>query len=73
MLDRAPSRQVARQSRQRAYRARLRSGRIQVGVEVDGEVVNMLVASRWLREADACDRRAIGAAIARMLGEAAQR
>ena len=58
--------------RQREYRARQANGSIVVGVELDGEVVNRLIAWGWLQSDEADDKRKIGAALARMLADAAR-
>jgi hypothetical protein len=82
MLDRAapPARQAQRQARRsssavrsRAYRQRQRAGRIVAPVPVDADVIELLLRLGWISEADASDRRAIGAAIATMLADTARR
>jgi hypothetical protein len=44
-----------------------------VPVEVGPEVVDLALRTGWLLEADACDRRKVGEAIACMLADAAKR
>ena len=56
-----------RRARQRAYRKRLRESRVIVSVEVDAATLDLLLRLGWLRERDAADRQAVGAAIAELL------
>jgi hypothetical protein len=51
----------------RAYRARLRDGRMCVLVDVDGAVLARLVALGWLLESESADKAAIGRAVAAMI------
>jgi hypothetical protein len=55
-----------------AYRRRLRRGAIVARVEVDAAIVDLLCRLRWLAEADAGDRRAVGAAVSKLLADAAR-
>jgi hypothetical protein len=55
------------------YRARVKAGIACTTVEFDGPVVDMLVKLRWLQEGEACDRQAVGRAIAAMVADAARR
>jgi hypothetical protein len=84
MLDRPPRardggkrasnlRSGRRASAQRRYRQRQRDGRAVYRVEVDGEVVALLIRTRWLAEADAGDKQAVGRAISAMISDAAKR
>lgn len=85
MLHRPPSRRrqrdtkrerrrLARRVAQREYRRRFDDGLIVVGVEIDGDdgdVVEMLIATDWLKAVERKDRKKIGAAIAAMVADAA--
>jgi hypothetical protein len=79
MLRRAPSRRRQRNEKrerrrlaQREYRRRLDEGRMSVMIEIDGDVVEMLIASHWLD--DGCDdRKKIAKALSAMVAEAAKR
>jgi hypothetical protein len=76
MLDRSahPDHQRAgRRLRQRRYRRRQHDGKVAVTIEVDGEMIELLTRTRWLTEAEADDRAAIGRALAAMLTDAARR
>jgi hypothetical protein len=64
---------VTATARQRRFRRRLRLGLTPVTVEVAAETIAMLIETRWLREADASDKAAIGRAIERMLADVARR
>jgi hypothetical protein len=55
------------------YRRRIDAGRITVTVEIDGDVIEMLVASRWLIDGECHDRKKIGMALSAMVAEAAKR
>ena len=46
---------------------------ITVLVEVDADVLDLLITTRWLAEPEAGDRGAIGRAIAAMITDAAKR
>jgi hypothetical protein len=75
MLQRPPKadrRRSAASARQARYRARSRNGRVVVSVEVDERLLDLLVRLRWLREAAAGDRAAIGRALQAMLRDAAR-
>jgi hypothetical protein len=72
MLDRPTrDRRQAATRRQRRYRRRQRDGSMPITIDVDGPIVAMLVATGWLREADAGDRAKIAAAVTAMLKDAA--
>ena len=68
MLHRAPI-----PDRHRRFRARRRAGKAIYAVELGGEELEFLIRTRWLQEAEACDRDAVGAALSRMLADAARR
>ena len=53
-------------ARKRRHRLRQAEGRAVYSVEVGPEVIDLLCGLRWLAEADAGDRRAVGAAIGRL-------
>jgi hypothetical protein len=59
--------------RDQRHRARLRAGRIVVAVELDAEIADMLVRLHWIDERLLTDRKAVAAAIAALLAEAAAR
>jgi hypothetical protein len=61
-----------RAERSRRYRARVRACRIIVPVEIGHETLDLLIATRWLRETDAADARRIGEAISAMLAASAR-
>ena len=65
-------RRPARERKAR-YRQRQASGVATCSVEYDGTVIDFLVRTEWLGEREACDRKAVGAAIARMLRDSAAR
>jgi hypothetical protein len=67
MLDRPKNR-----DRYRAYRQRQRDGLACTQVVFDGAIIELLVATRWLSEADSIDRRKVGLAIGRMLAASAK-
>jgi hypothetical protein len=71
MLHRPAHRSPA-SARKAGYRRRLRDGCMVVPIEIDGELIDWLIAVRWLEPAKADDRREIGAAIRRMLADAAR-
>jgi hypothetical protein len=87
MLDRPPARPPpkgrrtnseivgtsSRRARQRAYRQRVANGQAIAPVRYDADVLTFLIATHWLAEADAADRRKVGDAIARMLAASARR
>ena len=58
---------------QRRYRQRADHGCTVVQVEINAEIVEMLIASRWLIEDGCGDRGKIGAAVGAMITEAARR
>lgn len=68
MLDR-PNPQSARQQR---YRLRLRHGEACASVTYDHRVVDFLIRTEWLTEAEADDRQAVGLAIGRLLRASAK-
>jgi hypothetical protein len=74
-LSARPSAELRRPARDRAraYRRRIKGCRVMVPVEVGPEVVDLALRTGWLLEADACDRRKVGEAIACMLADAAKR
>ena len=43
------------------------AGRMMVLIEVDGAMIDFMIATRWLREDEAGDKRAIGEAITEMV------
>jgi 5-methylcytosine-specific restriction endonuclease McrA len=57
---------------QRAYRRRQAARRAVVSVEIDGGLVELLIALRWIDETQADDRKAIGDAIDRLLSDTAR-
>jgi hypothetical protein len=57
---------------QREYRRRFDAGRMSVSVEIDGAVVDMLIASNWLLDGESADRKKIGIALSAMIAEAAK-
>jgi hypothetical protein len=59
--------------RRRRYRARRAAGIAVAPVEYNGDVINFLIRSRWLQEAEVYDRGAVGRAISRMLAVSARR
>jgi hypothetical protein len=44
-----------------------------IQIEVGAEVLDLLIRLRWLADADAGDKAAVGSAITRMLQDAARR
>jgi hypothetical protein len=71
--DPTAARRARRREQARRARARERAGRIVPEMpDIGVEEVSLLITLRWLDEADATDRRKIGAAIAKMLAEAAR-
>jgi hypothetical protein len=48
------------------------AGRMSVSVEIDGAVVDMLIASNWLLDGESADRKKIGIALSAMIAEAAK-
>lgn len=84
MLHRPPVRRrrqrndtrTRRRLAQREYRRRFDAGLITVAVEIDGldgDVVAMLTATGWLKQAERDDRKKIATAIGKMIAEAAKR
>ena len=65
-------RRPARERKAR-YRRRQACGVATCMVEYDADVVDFLVRTEWLVEREACDRKAVGAAIARALRDSAAR
>jgi hypothetical protein len=59
--------------RHRRFRARRRAGRAIYAVELGAEELDWLVRLHWLQEGEAYDRDAVGAALSRMLADAARR
>lgn len=70
MLARSPQRLRWREKKRR-QRAREHAHVASYPVDADGAVLDMLVRNNWLAEADAANRAKVGAAIAKMLHEAA--
>jgi hypothetical protein len=68
MLERPPPSRRARW--QRAYRQRLKAGRIVVGVELDAVLIDFLIRLGWLEEKRANDKKAIALAITAVLADA---
>ena len=60
-----------RRLRDQRLRDRRKAGRIVVPVEIDGEVLTLLIRTRWLLERDSTDARAIGEAIGAALAASA--
>jgi hypothetical protein len=61
-----------RRAAQRRYRARQRSGRLVVQVEIDCDVISFLTEkTHWARDGDSA--RELGQAITRMLADTARR
>jgi hypothetical protein len=56
-----------RRLRDQRYRERVKLCRIVVPVEIGGEALDLLISTRWLREADSADAQKIGRAISAML------
>ena len=59
--------------RHRRFRARRRAGKAVASVEFDAAVLNFLVKLKWLLEAEASDRGAVGRAIGALIRDAARR
>ena len=60
--------------RQRRCRLRRRLGQaVYAGVTADSDVLDMLVALRWLRDADAVNPQAVASAISAMLKASSSR
>jgi hypothetical protein len=59
--------------RHRRFRARRRAGKAVYQVELGGEELDLLIRTGWLLDGEACDRDAVGAALTRMLADAARR
>jgi hypothetical protein len=55
------------------FRARRRAGKACYQVELGGEELTFLIRTRWLQEGEAGDRASVGAALTRMLADAARR
>jgi hypothetical protein len=74
MLDRAKQPSAdRRRERNSRHRQRCRAGRmVPLDFDVNREVIDMLVRTRWLADRDAGDRHAIGRALRRMLESAAK-
>jgi hypothetical protein len=61
-------------ARSKRYRARQRNGRIVPSMpDIGADEISFLIQTRWLREENAGDRAAIGAAIAALIKDAAKR
>jgi hypothetical protein len=72
MKKRVPSAADRNAAKQRRYRERVKQHQIAVVVPVNEAMVNFVIRTGWLSERDACKRELIGAAIARLLADAAQ-
>jgi hypothetical protein len=59
--------------RHRRFRQRQRNGIACTTVEYTAEVLDLLVRTGWLTKLEAADRAVVGAAISRMVSEAARR
>jgi hypothetical protein len=59
--------------RHRRFRQRRRAGVAVAQVEYTAEVLDMLVRLHWLLDGEAADRDAVGAALTRMIADAARR
>jgi len=59
--------------RWRRYRERRQAGLACTQVQYDADVIELLIATHWLSEAHAADRRAVGIAIGRMLAASAKK
>ncbi len=59
--------------RKRRYRQRQAAGRMAVTVEIDGAVLDLLIACEWIGEREAADRRQVGEAVGRLLAASAAR
>jgi hypothetical protein len=69
-----PAARRAAAERQRRCRLRRRNGQgVYAGVTADSDVLDMLVALGWLRDADAVDPQAVAAAISAMLKASSSR
>ncbi|WP_369725151.1 hypothetical protein AB8Z38_11565 [Bradyrhizobium sp. LLZ17] len=66
-----PTNRQRRREQQRRHRLRQREGRRVYPVELDGSILSMLVDLRWLDDDKAGDHREVGAAVRRLLIEAA--
>jgi hypothetical protein len=73
MLQRPPSRRTPRARWQADYRRRVRNGEGIAPVGYNTSVIEFLIRTHWLDPEHICDRHKIGAAIARMLADAAKR
>jgi hypothetical protein len=71
MLHRPPRRSTPA-ARKARYRDRLRRGAMTVQIEIGADLVDWLISVQWLERGRADDRREIGAAIVRMLADAAR-
>jgi len=79
MLQRSPkltakirrARRARMLKRKARYRARLRNGRRCASVEYGSAVIDLLIRLRWLTDRDATDDAKIGAAITRLIDNAA--
>jgi hypothetical protein len=73
MLQRPPKadrKRRAASARTRRHRRRLRDGKVNIRIDVDADIVDLLIRTQCLREADAADRAAIGRAIEALLAAA---
>ena len=72
MHKRTPPSDDRNAQRQRRYRQRVAKHQVVAPVPVDEAMINLVIKTNWLKERDARSRKAIGAAIARMLADAAR-
>ncbi len=72
MLDPEPARRDRQRQNQRRYRQRQRDGAMVAPAAISAAVVDMLVGLRWLDEAEAADRFAVGRALAAMAEDTAK-
>lgn len=69
----AATRRAADRERQRRCRAERRAGLAAYRVVANGEVINLLIRTGWLRDGDATKPQCVAAAISRLLADAAQK
>jgi hypothetical protein len=65
-------RRASKTKSQHDWRTRTKAGEAVFPVRAGGSVLNMLCANGWLSQADAADRKKVGAAIASMIAESAK-
>ena len=71
MLGR-PNRLELRRLRERSYRQRVRTGLRAAPVEYDADLLDFLIRTGWLADADAGDKHKIGTAISAVMRDAAR-